>query len=115
MERKDRMKYNRPCKISVRLTKEEKKYIAKKARENHISLSEYIRICSQEPPPVSQKEFLEIKMDLIYQLRKIGVNINQIAKKYNENLYTAPSAVLMDRMDRIESITKQIAATIIKR
>ena len=61
------------------------------------------------------KEFLEIKMELIYQLRKIGVNINQIAKKYNENLYTAPSAVLMDRMDRVEAITKQIADTILKR
>ena len=63
----------------------------------------------------SRKEFLEIKMELIYQLRKIGVNINQIAKKYNENLYTAPSAVLMDRMDRVEAITKQIADTILKR
>lgn len=109
------MRYNRPCKVSVRLSKEERDYIEKKAKQKHISVSEYIRICCQAPPPVTRKEFLEIKMGLIYQLRKIGVNINQIAKKYNENLYTAPSAVLMDRMDRVEAITKQIADTILKR
>ena len=100
------MRYNRPCKVSVRLSKEERDYIEKKAKQKHISVSEYIRICCQAPPPVTRKEFLEIKMELIYQLRKIGVNINQIAKKYNEHQYVEPSADLLDKLDEVYAMMK---------
>ena len=100
------MRYNRPCKVSVRLSKEERDYIEKKSKQKHISVSEYIRICCQAPPPVTRKEFLEIKMELIYQLRKIGVNINQIAKKYNEHNYVEPSEELLCKLDEVYGMMK---------
>ena len=97
------------------MTPEEKAALNKQASLRHKTMSEYIRSVAKCPPDVTRDEFESSIVRMIYEINKIGVNINQIAKKYNENLYTAPSAVLMDRMDRVEAITKQIADTILKR
>ena len=35
-----------------------------------------------------------------YEIRKLGVNINQIAKKYNEYAYVEPSLDLLDKMNQ---------------
>ena len=38
---------------------------------------------------------------MIYEINKIGVNINQIAKKYNEHQYVESSADLLDKLDEV--------------
>lgn len=43
---------------------------------------------------------------MIYEINKIGVNINQIAKKYNEHQYVEPSADLLDKLDEVYAMMK---------
>ena len=40
------------------------------------------------------------------EMHKIGVNINQIAKKYNEHQYVEPSADLLDKLDEVYAMMK---------
>jgi alkyl hydroperoxide reductase subunit AhpC len=49
---------------------------------------------------VIKKDYTELK-DIIYEINKIGVNINQIAKKVNEHssIYKGDVAYLQKRMD----------------
>jgi hypothetical protein len=48
----------------------------------------------------SQRRMLK-KARMIYEINKIGVNINQIAKKYNEHQYVESSADLLDKLDEV--------------
>ena len=53
----------------------------------------------------SQRRMLK-KARMIYEINKIGVNINQIAKKYNEHQYVEPSADLLDKLDEVYAMMK---------
>ena len=53
----------------------------------------------------SQRRMLK-KARMIYEINKIGVNINQIAKKYNEHQYVKPSADLLDKLDEVYAMMK---------
>ena len=75
-------------------------------------MSEYVRLVMEKPPDITRAEFNTLKTDFVYQVKKIGVNINQIAKKYNENAWIQPSNRLIDRMDELQQIVNQIANSI---
>ena len=45
-------------------------------------------------------------MRMIYEINKIGVNINQIAKKYNEHNYVEPSEELLCKLDEVYGMMK---------
>ena len=64
-------------------------------------MSDYVRACILNPPEVSRKEFNAIKAMINYEIRKLGVNVNQIAKKYNEYVYVEPSIELIDKLNKI--------------
>ena len=53
----------------------------------------------------SQRRMLK-KARMIYEINKIGVNINQIAKKYNEHQYVESSADLLDKLDELYAMMK---------
>ncbi len=93
--------------IRVRLTRQEKENLRQAARRKHLNISEYVRRNIAIPPSVTRKEFDQIQRDFIYEIRKIGVNINQIAKKYNEYRYTQPRQELLEELGQIETIARQ--------
>ncbi len=93
--------------VKVRLTGQEKESLRRAARREHLTISEYVRRNTAIPPDVTRKEFDQIKKDFIYEIRKIGVNINQVAKKYNEYRYTKPRQELLEELARIETLTGQ--------
>ena len=43
---------------------------------------------------------------LAAEINKIGVNINQIAKKYNEHNYVEPRADLLEKLDEVYGMMK---------
>lgn len=53
----------------------------------------------------SQRRMLK-KARMIYEINKIGVNINQIAKKYNEHNYVEPSEELLCKLDEVYGMMK---------
>ena len=90
--------------LRVRMTPEEKAafFIRKGAK----AMSEYIRNVAKCPPDVTRDEFDASIVRMIYEINKIGVNINQIAKKYNEHQYVEPSADLLDKLDEVYAMMK---------
>ena len=85
--------------LRVRMTPEEKAALHKQASLHRKSMSEYIRSVAKCPPDVTRDEFDA-------SIVRIGVNINQIAKKYNEHQYVEPSADLLDKLDEVYAMMK---------
>lgn len=106
---------HRTATLIVRLTPKEKENLILAARQEQKTFSEYVRMNIAIPPPVTRKEYDNLKLDLIYEIRKIGVNINQIAKKYNEYRLTEASEELMDRMDRVQELVKRVVDSILEK
>ena len=75
------------------MTPEEKAALNEQASLHHKTMSEYIRSVAKCPR-------------MIYEINKIGVNINQIAKKYNEHNYVEPSEELLCKLDEVYGMMK---------
>lgn len=67
--------------VKIRMTAKEKAELQKLAGQHHMNMSDYIRWVSARPPNVTKDEFEDSVTKVIYEINKIGVNINQIAKK----------------------------------
>ena len=83
------------------MTEQEKKRLQLQAEKYQMNMSDYIRRVAAKPPEVTKEEFNSSIQKTIYEIHKIGNNINQIAKKYNENNYIEPSEVLIQRLGEI--------------
>lgn len=90
----------------VRMTPEEKAALHRQASLHRKSMSEYIRSVAKCPPDVTRDEFNASIVRMIYEINKIGVNINQIAKKYNEHNYVEPSEELLFKLDEVYGMMK---------
>lgn len=80
--------------VNLRLTEPEQKHIDKQSDKYGIKRSEYIRrLVEQDMGRVNlsemktQEAFLQ-KKELIYEINRIGNNVNQIAKNVNSGRYT---------------------------
>ena len=78
----------------------------RQANDQHKTMSEYIRSIAKCPPEVTRDEFDGSILQMIYEINKIGVNINQIAKKYNEHNYVEPRADLLEKLDEVYGMMK---------
>lgn len=78
-------------KVSFRLPDDELKYIDKVAEKSGKTRSECIRqllLSTKEKEVLESKEHYQLNKELIYEINKIGNNINQIVKDYNSHIYT---------------------------
>ncbi len=106
---------NKTERVEIRLSKREKAMLLRQAKKEKKTISEYIRIQVADPPDVTREEYESVNTNLIYEIRKIGVNINQIAKKYNEGRFVEPSDDLMDRMDELKNLVLEVRKIILKK
>ena len=92
--------------ICVRVTPAEKKELQEKANAAHLSLSRYL-VKSASDRKVFQTENIA---KLIYEIRKIGINVNQIAHVANGQGFILQSDLAsVDRqMEAVFEITKKI-------
>ena len=92
--------------ICVRVTPTEKKELQEKADAAPLSLSRYL-VKSASDRKVFQTENIA---KLIYEIRKIGINVNQIAHVANGQRFILRSDLvsLNRHMDAIIEITKKI-------
>ena len=92
--------------ICVRVTPTEKKELQEKADAAHLSLSRYL-VKSASDHKMLQTENIA---KLIYEIRKIGININQIAHVANGQGFILQSDLAsVDRqMEAVFEITKKI-------
>ncbi len=105
--------------IGLKLTQDEYEYLIKKAHEDSSTcwkngsknISAYIRKCVLQATGFKKELWIRKELsDLTYQIRKIGVNINQATKKINTNVYdTEVTERLHNGMEQInENVQKLI-------
>ena len=68
--------------ISIRLTTEEKKEIVSKAKQAQMTLTDYIIECSRD-----KKITVTDLSEVLVELKRIGNNLNQIARKINSKRF----------------------------
>ena len=95
----------RNVQIIIRVTEEERSLIEEKMRQiPTLNLSAYARKILIDGYIITL-DLQEVKGHTA-QLQKIGVNINQIAKKYNEHNYVEPRADLLEKLDEVYGMMK---------
>ena len=96
------------------MTPEEKAALNKQASLHHKTMSEYIRSVAKCPPDVTRDEFESSIVRMIYEINKIGVNINQIAKKLNigGSVYKADIEEIRERQDQIWQLQRRILSSL---
>jgi predicted HicB family RNase H-like nuclease len=81
--KKERTKRKFISKILLRVTPQEHSAMKKKAAEHELSLSRFtVESALRDHPPPSRLE-REQKIQMLFELRKLGNNINQIARAVN--------------------------------
>lgn len=71
-----------------RLSVKDAKMLEKKAKEANMTESEYLRLMISQKPN-DYPEVRQLLRDLINEVNRIGVNINQITYSHNAELYSA--------------------------
>ena len=94
--------------LIVRMTDREKQNLVLAASKKGVTISKYVRDAVVNPPDVTRSEYNEIKSMINYEIRKLGVNVNQIAKKYNEYAFVEPSLDLLDKLNKIIELMGEI-------
>jgi hypothetical protein len=74
--------------VRVRLTKLEKRLLTQRSkREGYLTLSDFCRAKLVKKREIrkteASREFIQVTQKLDYELNKIGVNLNQVAKRLN--------------------------------
>lgn len=105
-EGSDRMNDTKTEILRVRMTPVEKAALSRQVNDQHKTMSEYIRSIAKCSPEVTRDEFNGSILQMIYEINKIGVNINQIAKKYNEHNYVEPRVDLLEKLDEVCGMMK---------
>jgi len=72
--------------MPFRLSKEQKEKLKRIAKRSHVSESEVLRRWIDGKVLVDYESFRAVR-DLTFEIHKIGVNINQIAKNQNSGFY----------------------------
>ena len=84
----------RNVRFTIRYSNDEAKEVQEQAAKVNISVAEYIRIESLRTP----NRYPEIKLligRLINEINHVGVNINQIVKRYNSGEYQEGDKMLL--------------------
>ena len=110
MEVKIPMSTKKTERLQLRLSPEEKEMLMKKAAESRMTVSDYLANL------VANKKVETVKSipALIYEIRKIGVNINQIAHIGNSQRYldnNLLNQVIAD-MENVKTLVQKILAEV---
>lgn len=96
--------------ITFRVTKEEYELLAERTKKAGITgenLSEYIRqqVLGETYPYLKEK----LLKNMNYQIRKIGVNLNQIAARYNSGLYLEQDRrLVLQYMEELKTLFEEV-------
>ena len=97
---------------TLRLMPEEAKELAKKAKGNGMNEAEYIRLLISQKPN-DYPEVRKLLKELINEINRIGININQIVFNNNAGLYSKDDktqliAYMRNLNQKIDEAVRQI-------
>lgn len=90
------------------MTGAEKAHLKRAAADAGKTMSEYVRDIIKEPPPVTQQQFEQQICKNVQEIHKIGVNINQIARRYNAMEIPYASEELLKRLTDLEKDNQEL-------
>jgi len=106
--------------VEIRLTPEEKKKIQEYAKEDHLTVSNYIKNTAMRKIFLANRvEYTSELRGLNFQIAKVGNNVNQIAKHLNTVKETYPGdfsafqdvmARYLEKMAEAERLLKRMYA-----
>lgn len=96
--------------VYIRVNLSDKERIFKNAKASGMSASEYLRKLINDKEIVHKEDYMQIK-ELIYEVNKIGKNINQIAKLFNSGFFSETEkrklfALMQKLNDEVANISK---------
>lgn len=104
---------------AIRFSDEEYELLKEKASKSNMTISEYVRYLTLKiKPPKKKRSLKDCKQYniLIYEINKIGNNINQIARYCNKSGYVDIKTLeelekiqsqLLSVLDRLEELTEK--------
>ena len=94
---------NRNLVMTFRMTEAEREQLQAKAANLDVSVSDYLRLQALNGnAAISDVDRLVLPAEIVLELRRIGVNLNQIAKAANSGLGIPPHlSRLIKRLDDI--------------
>lgn len=99
-------------KKTLRLTPEESKMLAAKAKESDMNEAEYLRLLISQKPN-DYPEIRKLLRELINEVNHIGVNINQIVHHHNYELYSKEDREqLIAYMKKLNKSVKEVVVII---
>lgn len=93
---------------SLRMSEQEYNEIKNKAFESHLSMNDYIKKSARDKVII----VVEGLRDLTIEIKRIGTNINQIAKSINagNNLTAEEKEILLSEEKKLWQLLKQFTA-----
>lgn len=73
--------------VIIRVSQKEYDQIKLRSKENNLSISGYMRTKALNDLPIYKITFMDLQSDLIHEVNKIGVNINQITKMFHTGYF----------------------------
>lgn len=92
----------------LRMTPEESKMLSDKSKEANLTESDYLRLLISQKP----RDYPEVRKalrELINEVNRIGININQITHNHNAELYSeADKKSLVAYMRKLNAEVKKV-------
>jgi hypothetical protein len=99
----------------VRCTEPELKKIHEKAKRANLSLSRFLVKSALSDGKVPTAEEQEEIRQLRFELRKIGVNLNQIAYQINTSRHGASEPPPQSEIDEVQKLVEHVLKTLLKK
>jgi hypothetical protein len=107
-------------KITIRVSYDEKEDLSKQAEELKIKLSKYLRLKLITLAVPVQTQVVSVDWDkynhlseINYQLKQIGVNINQLAHNANRNWQIGiPTQIEINKLNELSDVIEQLKSEI---
>ena len=100
IEKQEAKGRKRNVQINIRISEAEAEQLRKKVEQSGMSQQEYILSCVLNKPITNTDGIKE----LIPELKRVGNNLNQIAKKLNENGYVDYKQELPNTMKEVREV-----------
>ena len=102
--------------ITIRLTEEEKERLKKMAEAEGLTISDFVRkrLAGVRLRRKPQTEEARLKREWLYELNRIGTNLNQITRAVNKAMKEAPSEEtfrdMVEALSRLKEIEEDLHA-----
>lgn len=104
---------NKTVQVKCRMSIDEKVKFDELVKKSGLSQSEYFRRCALKKKIYDTGIKTDMKK-VLYELSKIGVNINQIAKNLNSNIYSGAEKDIERMIGQLENIQNDFREIISK-